>query len=163
MTLFDYVVLTIISISVFLSVMRGFVREVLALVGWVGAFLAAIMLTGTVSGWIAPSIADERLRAVTAFAGVFFATLLAASMLALAFSRLVKKAGLGLEDRVLGGVFGLARGLLIVVLLVLLAGVTKLPRQPAWNNALLSPPLEALAGAIKPWLPRGLSRYISYD
>ena len=163
MTLFDYAVLTVISVSVFLSVMRGFVREVMALAGWIGAFLAAVMLTGTVSDWIAPSIADERLRALTAFAGVFFATLLAAGMLALAFSRLVKKAGLGLEDRVLGGVFGLARGLLIVVLLVLVAGVTKLPKQPAWNNALLSPPLEALAGEIRPWLPRGLSRYISYD
>ena len=163
MTLFDYVVLTIVCLSVFLSVMRGFVREVLALVGWVGAFVAAITLSGPVSVWMAPNIADERWRAVAAFAGVFFATLLLASLIAMAFSRLLKAAGLRLEDRVLGGVFGLARGLLIVMVLVLLAGVTKLPKQPAWNDAMLSPPLEALAGAVKPWLPQGLSRYISYD
>jgi membrane protein required for colicin V production len=163
MTLFDYVVLTIVCLSVFLSVMRGFVREVLALVGWIGAFVAAMTLGGPVSAWMAPNIADERWRAVAAFGGVFFATLLLASLVAIAFSRLLKAAGLRLEDRVLGGVFGLARGLLIVMVLVLLGGVTKLPKQPAWNDAMLSPPLEALAGAVKPWLPQGLSQYISYD
>ena len=59
--------------------------------------------------------------------------------------------------------FGLARGLLIVMVLVLLAGLTALPRQPAWRDAMLSPPLEALAGALKPWLPQIVSSNISYD
>jgi len=63
----------------------------------------------------------------------------------------------------LGGIFGFARGLLIVMVAVLLAGLTPLPRQPAWANAVLSPPLEALASALKPWLPQVFSRNISYD
>lgn len=163
MTLFDYAVLIIIGASVCLSLLRGFAREVLALVGWVIAFIAASLLAGTVAGFLTTTIASEALRVLTAFVAVFLATLIAASLIALAVSRLIRSAGLGMEDRMLGSVFGLARGLLIVMVLTLLAGLTALPRQPAWTNAMLSPPLEALAGAIKPWLPQTVSRYISYD
>ncbi|MGZ5093976.1 MAG: CvpA family protein [Burkholderiales bacterium] len=163
MTLFDYVVLTIIAASVIVSVMRGFAREVLALAGWVLAFIAANALSAMVADWFAPIISDGSLRALTAFVAVFIVTLIAASLLAMGVSRLLKGAGLGLEDRLLGGFFGLARGVLIVMLIVLLAGLTALPRQPAWSDAMLSPPLEALAGAVKPWLTQAVSRYISYD
>lgn len=162
MTVFDYVVISIICISVALSVMRGFVREVLGLVGWIAAFVAAITLSGPFSQLMVTSVPDERLRAIAAFLGVFFATLLLMAFIAWAFSRMLKSAGLGLEDRVLGGVFGLARGFLVVMVLVLLAGLTSLPKQPAWTNAALSPPLEALAQHMKPWLPNVLARYISY-
>ena len=53
--------------------------------------------------------------------------------------------------------------MLIVLVLVLLGGLTAAPRQPAWNEAMLSPALEALAGKMKPWLPQILSRNLSYD
>jgi membrane protein required for colicin V production len=163
MTLFDYVVLTIVAASVIVSVMRGFAREVLALAGWVLAFIAANALSAMVAEWFAPISSDGSLRALMAFVAVFILTLIAASLLAMGVSRLLKGAGLGLEDRLLGGFFGLARGVLIVMLIVLLAGLTALPRQPAWSDAMLSPPLEALAGTIKPWLTQAVSRYISYD
>jgi membrane protein required for colicin V production len=163
MTLFDYVVLTIVGASVIVSVMRGFAREVLALAGWVLAFFAANALSGTVAGWFVSFIPEGSVRALTAFVAVFIVTLIAASLIAMAVSRLLKGSGLGLEDRLLGGFFGLARGVLIVMLIVLLAGLTALPRQPAWSDAMLSPPLEALAGAVKPWLTQAISRYISYD
>jgi membrane protein required for colicin V production len=163
MTAFDYAVLIIIGSSVVLSVLRGFAREVLALAGWVIAFITANALSGIVAEWLAPFIRDGSLRTLTAFVSVFIVTLIAVSLLAMAVSRLLKNAGLGLEDRLLGGFFGLARGLLIVLTLVLLSGLTALPRQPAWSDAMLSPPLEALAAAMKPWLPQAVSRYLSYD
>jgi membrane protein required for colicin V production len=50
-----------------------------------------------------------------------------------------------------------------VMVVVLLAGLTTLPRQPVWNNAMLSAPLEALAVFVKPWLPQYLSQRITYD
>jgi membrane protein required for colicin V production len=163
MTLFDYAVLVIVGASVVVSVMRGFARELLALAGWVIAFFAANTLSGPVAGWFVPVISDGSLRALTAFVAVFVVTLIIVSLLAIAASRMLKSAGLGLEDRLLGGFFGLARGMLIVMVIVLLAGLTALPRQPAWSDAMLSPPLEALAGALKPWLTQTVSRYISYD
>jgi membrane protein required for colicin V production len=163
MTLFDYVVLTIVGASVIVSVMRGLAREVLALAGWVLAFVVANALSGAVAGSFTSMISDGSVRALTAFVAVFVVTLIAMSLLALGVSRLLKGAGLGLEDRLLGSVFGLARGVLIVMVMVLLAGLTALPRQPAWSDAMLSPPLEALARLIKPWLTQAVSRYISYD
>jgi membrane protein required for colicin V production len=163
MTLFDYVVLTIVGASVVVSLMRGLAREVLALAGWVLAFVVANALSGAVAGSFTSVISDGSVRALTAFVAVFVVTLIAVSLLALGVSRLLKGAGLGLEDRLLGSVFGLARGVLIVMVMVLLAGLTALPRQPAWSDAMLSPPLEALARVIKPWLTQAVSRYISYD
>lgn len=163
MTLFDYAVLTIVGGSVLLSIFRGFVREVLALAAWVIAFIAAGLLGNVVAGWLATSISDESVRVLVAFVAVFVATLISMSLIALAVSGLMRKAGLGLEDRVLGSFFGLARGMLIVMLLVLLAGLTALPRQPAWTDAMLSAPLEALAGAAKPWLPQVIAGNVSYD
>jgi membrane protein required for colicin V production len=90
-------------------------------------------------------------------------TLLGMVLLSLALVELVRAAGLGFADRVLGLAFGLARGALVVLTLVLLAGLTRLPEHPAWRDAMLSPPLEVLAIAVKPWLPGEVSRRIRYD
>jgi membrane protein required for colicin V production len=102
-------------------------------------------------------------RVLAAFVSVFIVTLVVTSIAAMIAARLLRNAGLGLEDRLLGGFFGFARGLLIVLVLVLAAGLTALPRQPAWSDAILSPPLEALAGVMKPWLPQAVAQYLSYD
>lgn len=163
MTLFDYIVLTIVGVSVIVSVMRGFAREVLALAGWVLAFIAANALSARVADWFSSFVSQPSVRALIAFGAVFIVTLVLMSIVGMALARVLKSAGLGLEDRLLGGFFGLARGVLIVMLLVLLGGLTGLPRQPSWSEAMLSPPLEALAGVVKPWLTQAVSRYISYD
>jgi membrane protein required for colicin V production len=67
------------------------------------------------------------------------------------------------EDRVLGALFGAARGVLMVTALVLLAGLTTLPQQPAWRTALLRSPAEGLALQVRPWLPQDVSQRIRYD
>jgi membrane protein required for colicin V production len=163
MTLFDLAVLVVVGLSVLLSVIRGLVREVLALAAWVVAFLAANLLAGEVAPWLPEAIPSEEFRLLTGFVVVFVAVLIAMSVLAIMVSKLVKSAGLGLEDRLLGSVFGLARGLLVVMVVVLLAGLTSLPRQAVWRNAVLSDPLEALAGQVKAWLPADLAQRITYD
>jgi membrane protein required for colicin V production len=163
MTLFDYAVLTIIGVSVLLSVIRGFVREVLALASWVVAFFVASLLSGRVAEWMAGMITNDLGRTLVAFGAVFIATLLGMSLIALALSGLIRRAGLGMEDRLLGSFFGFARGLLIVLTLVLIGGLTGAPRQPVWHEAMLSPMLEAIAGKVKPWLPQIWSSNLSYD
>ena len=163
MTAFDYAVLFIIGSSVLISVVRGFTREALSLLGWVIAFFLANALGGLVAQWFAPLISDGSLRVLAGFVTVFVVALIIASVAAMAASRLLRNAGLGLEDRLLGGFFGFARGMLIVLALVLVSGLTALPRQPLWSDAMLSPPLEALAAALKPWLPQALARHLSYD
>jgi membrane protein required for colicin V production len=163
MTLFDLAVLVVVGLSILLSVIRGLVREVLALAAWVVAFLVANLLAGQVAPWLPDAVPSEEFRLLAGFLGVFVAVLIAMSVLAIMVSKLVKNAGLGLEDRLLGSVFGFARGLLVVMVAVLLAGLTSLPRQAVWRNAVLSDPLEAFAGQVKTWLPADLAQRITYD
>ena len=163
MTLFDYAVLVIIALSVLFGVMRGLVREVLSLVAWITAFVAANFLAAEVAALLPKGWATEELRLLIGFMVVFLVVLVVMSVLAILASKLVKSAGLGWEDRGFGGSFGLVRGLLVVLILVLLAGLTSLPRQPAWRNAALSGPFETAAKYVKTWLPKDLSQRIKYD
>jgi membrane protein required for colicin V production len=163
MTVFDYAVLVIVGLSILVSIMRGLVREVLALLAWVAAFAVAVLFGADVAAHMPAAIPSEELRLLAGFVTVFFGVLLAMSLAAIAISRLVKSAGLGVEDRMFGMLFGFARGALIVLVLVLLAGLTALPRDPLWRNAMLSSPLEAFAIHVKVWLPGDLSRRIKYD
>lgn len=162
MTIVDIIVLAVIGISVLLGVIRGLVREVLALAAWVVSFLAANLAAPEVARWMPEAMASEEIRLLIGFVGVFAVMLVGLSVVAILVSKLVKIAGLGMTDRVLGGVFGLTRGLLVVMILVLLAGLTSLPRQPVWRNAVLSDPLEKIAGHIKTWLPAAMSKRIKY-
>jgi len=163
MTLVDIAVAVIVGLSVLLSLIRGLVREVLALAAWVVAFLSANLLAAPVAPWLPDVIPSEELKLMAGFICVFVAVLIAMSVLAILASKLVKSAGLGVEDRLLGGAFGLARGMLVVIVIVLLAGLTSLPRQAVWRNAVLSGPLETLAVHSKAWLPADLAQRITYE
>jgi membrane protein required for colicin V production len=162
MTVIDIIVLAIVGISVLIGVLRGLVREVLALVAWVAAFLVANLLAPDAAKLLPQAMASEEIRLLVSFVVVFIVMLVGLSVLAILASKVVKVVGLGPADRVVGGVFGLARGVLVVMILVLLAGLTSLPRQPMWRNAALSSPLEAFAGHVKAWLPADLSKRIKY-
>jgi membrane protein required for colicin V production len=162
MTVIDIAVLVIVGISVLIGVLRGLVREVLALVAWVGAFLLANLLAPDAAKLLPQTMASEEILLLVSFVVVFIVALVGLSVLAIIGSKVVKVVGLGPADRVVGGFFGLARGVLIVMILVLLAGLTSLPRQPMWRNAALSGPLEACAGYVKGWLPADLSKRIKY-
>lgn len=163
MTVFDYAVLTIVGLSILLSIIRGLVREALALLAWAVGFIAASLLAADLAALLPPEIPGEQLRLLAGFAGVFLGVMLLMSLLAIFVSKLVKSAGFAVEDRVLGGVFGLVRGMLVVMVLVLLAGLTSLPRQPVWRDAVLSDPLETVAGQVKSWLPARFAQRITYD
>jgi len=163
MTLFDYTVLLIVGLSILLSVMRGAVREILALSSWVAAFLVANAYGVWLAAQLPAAIPGEALKLLAAFIILFLTTLLLMSLFTIALSELVKTVGLGTFDRGLGAIFGLARGLLIVMVLVLLAGLTSLPQQHFWRDAMFSSPLEALTIKAKIWLPEDFSKRLSYD
>ena len=162
MTIVDIAVLAIIGISIALGVLRGLVREVLALVAWVAAFLLSNFLAPEAAKLLPQGMGSEEIRLLVSYVIVFIIVLVALSVLAILASKLVKVVGLGASDRAVGGIFGLARGVLVVMILVLLAGLTALPRQSAWRDAVLRGPLEAVAGYVKAWLPADLSKRIKY-
>lgn len=163
MTAFDYVVLAILGLSVLLSVWRGAVRELFALAAWIIAFFVAQFYGPEVAVLLPAAIENGSIRLLVGVVLVFIAVLIVAGLLALLLSKLVRAVGLGLADRMLGGVFGLLRGMLVVLILVLLCGLTAAPRQLVWREAMLSAPLEAAALTVKSYLPIELSKRISYE
>ena len=162
MTAFDYVVLTILIASVVVSVLRGLVKEVLSLVAWIAAFIVANLYGAEMAALLPDAVPAGTLRLVAGFAILFVGTLLIAALVNRAIAHIIEASGLKIVDRGLGGLFGFARGALIVVTLVILAGMTGLPREPVWRNALLSPLAESAARTIKPWLPDEWARHIVF-
>lgn len=163
MTSFDYAVLLIVGFSVLLSVMRGVVREILALLAWGAAFVVANAFSGQLIPMLPATIPNESLRYLAAFVMLFLVTLLVMSLITIALSEVIKNLGLKPADRMMGALFGLVRGMLIALVIVLVAGLTALPRQPFWRNAMFSAPLEAVAQMVKPWLPEDFSKRINYE
>ncbi len=162
MTLLDYAVLIIIGFSIALSIMRGLMKELLALAAWVLAFFLAWLFGGQAATLMPAEIPGDELRALAGYIATFFLVLLMMSLVSFAVSQLIKSAGLSVEDRMLGAIFGLVRGIAVVMTLVLLAGATALPGQPFWRDAVLRPQLERTAIVIKSWLPPAVSQHIRY-
>ena len=162
MTSFDYAVLIIIGISIVVSMMRGAVREVLAIAGWLAAIFAAKTYAIELVPLLPADIPTESLKILAAHIIVFFGVLVIASLLTIALSSLIKKIGLNWFNRFLGGFFGFARGLIIVCVLVFLAGLTNFPKDVRWTNAMFSSPLEALVKSALPLLPLAVTKHIKY-
>lgn len=143
--------------------MRGAVREVLAIMGWLAAIFAAKTYATEIAPLLPADIPTESLKILAAHVIVFFGVLVIASLLTIALSSLIKKIGLNWFNRFLGGFFGFVRGLIIVCVLVFLAGLTSFPKDARWTNAMFSSPLEALVKTLLPWLPPNVAKHVAYD
>ena len=163
MTGFDYIVLTVLGLSVLVSLVRGAVREVVALASWIVSGFVAIRFAPSVSALFPSVVTSPEIRVAAAFIVVLVTCLLFFALVSLLLTKLMAKSGMNGTDRTLGALFGLLRGLVILVLLVLLGGLTPLPREPAWRNAMFSPPLEALAIYARGYLPQRFTEHIRFD
>ena len=159
MTGFDFAVLGITMLSLLLGLWRGLVYEVLSLLGWPIALVSSKLYAANVAP-LMPG--QETLRLVLAYVAVFIAALILWGLFAWLISKLVKSVGLGWLDRVLGGIFGILRGALVILVLVWLAGLTEVPEYPIWRNAQTSKPAEDAALLAKAWLPEPIAKRIHY-
>ena len=163
MTWLDYAVLGVFAASIVLGAWRGLLREVISILGWVIAFLAANLLAGPLGAAMPQSIPTPELRVAAAFMAVFAGALIVTSLAGLLLSKVVRAVGLGGVDRLLGALFGAARGLLIVLAAALLAGLTSASRQPFWRDSASGALLAQAALALKPLLPQTLAERLRYD
>jgi len=161
-TIFDYLVLFVLAASVVISTMRGLVKEILSLVSWVIAFVLANAYGAQLAPLLPSMIPGETVRLMVAFVALFVGVRILMGLLMMAVDSLVKASGLSLADRGLGGLFGLGRGIVIVLAGVILCGMTSIPQQAFWKNALLSPIAESGARTVKPFLPAALARHIKF-
>ena len=163
MTWLDYAIIAVLVISMIWSALRGVVREIVSLGGWIIAFLAANLFAGPLAAHLPQLIAGETLRALAAFLAIFICALVLTALVGMLMSRLVNAVGLGAADKALGALFGLARGMIVILVAALLAGLTSAPRQAWWKDSVSGEPLKHTALALKPWLPDSFAQRLRYD
>jgi membrane protein required for colicin V production len=163
MSWLDYAVAGVLAVSVLLGAWRGLVREVISVLGWIIAFLAANLLAGPMGPSMPQAIPTPELRVAVAFVAVFLGALVLSSLAGMLLSKIVRSVGLGGVDRLLGAAFGAARGILLVAAAAVLAGLTSAPRQDYWRESASGPLLVQIALALKPLLPQTLTERLRYD
>ena len=162
MTSFDYALLFVLGCSVIIGTIRGFVREVVSLISWVVAFIVANIYGKTLVPMLPSVIPGDTLRLIIAFVALFIVVRIAMVLFAKAIDALITAGGLSGLNRCLGSFFGLLRGVLISLVLVLLCGMTAIPQQSFWKNAVFSPYAEQIAIMTLPFLPESIALHIKY-
>lgn len=162
MTWFDYTVIIIAVWSILLGWWRGFVYEVLSLLGWVAAYAVARWQAVNLAALMPAELGIEAIKVTVAFVLLFVATLIVSGIAVWLLLKLIKLTGLGWIDGLFGSLFGMLRGMLLMLMLVLLAGLTDLPKKPFWREAKLSKPLESMALASLVWLPDSVARRVHF-
>lgn len=158
----DYAILAMLAISAVISVFRGFIREALSLVGWVAAVWLAITFSGDLATLLEGQVEVPSVRQALAFFVIFVGVLLLTAVAIWLAGLLVDKTGLTGTDRMLGVIFGIARGLVIVALLVVAAGMTPLPQDPWWQDSTFLPHFESMAREIRELLPPDIAARLNY-
>lgn len=162
MTIFDYLVFFVLICSVVISTLRGLVKEILSLLSWIVAFMLANAYGEALAAMLPEVIPGTLTRLIVAFVALFIGVRLLMMLLSMAIEAIIRAAGLTVADRGLGGLFGLARGVVLVMAAVLLCGMTTIPQQAFWKEALLSPLAETAARTIKPYLPGDFARHVHF-
>ena len=135
----DYIIIGMISFSIIVSLLRGFVREVMSLASWVVAFIVASQFYPYLATYLT-QIDSPYLRNGTAIGILFVLTLIVGAVLNYIIAQLVDKTGLTGPDRVLGAAFGLLRGVLIVAaILFFLDTFTNFEQTEWWKDSQLIP------------------------
>lgn len=162
MTVFDFVVIAVVLLSILVGVWRGLAHEALSIIGLVIGYMLARSYAHSLGVMIPATSGPEYVRVMIAFVAIFVAVVFAFDAVAWGISKLMGKVGLSWLNRVLGGCFGIVRGALVILIMVWLAGMTSLPQQGFWKEARFSPPLVQLALAQSSWLPGDLAQRLHY-
>ena len=158
----DYGILIIVALSALISVMRGFVREALSLAAWVAAFWVAFAFHQHLAALFINHIETPSIRLISAFALLFVVTLVICAIINSLIAQLVKKTGLSGTDRMLGVLFGIARGAVVVAILALLAGLTPLPADPWWKESIFIVHFQSMAIWLQQFLPPDIAKNFQY-
>lgn len=135
----DLVILGIVVISSLISLSRGFVKEALSLVIWIFAGVVAWMFGGSLAHHLQAYIDIPSVRTIAACALLFVVTLLVGGLINFLLAQLIRATGLTGTDRLLGMVFGAARGLFLVVILVGLLSLAPVEQDAWWQQSTLVP------------------------
>lgn len=161
MSWLDWTLLAVLLLSAVIGLWRGLVYEVLSVAVWVGAFWLAQAFAAPAGAWLPVDGFSEPLQVAMGFAAVFLVAAFTGGALAWLVKKLVESVGLRPVDRVLGGVFGLLRGLVMLLGLALVVNMTPLKSHTRWVESPVAGRLSATLHTIRPLLPEALARHMS--
>lgn len=162
MAVFDILALAVVAISMIVSMIRGVIAEVTSLVTWIIAFVVAKMFAVPFAELALSSIQPPELAVVTGFILLFIAAWLVQHFLRSLLTAAVTAVGLGGINRILGGLFGAVKGVLIVTLVVLVCAFTDLPQTEGWRQSFSAVYFESLAQLAVPYLPPFIGGQVRY-
>lgn len=156
----DYVIIAILTFSVVVGLLRGFIREVLTIVVWVLAFYIAIAYASTVSAALSTTIVNASMRYIVSFVLLLICMLFIGAIINYLMGKIIKTTGLSGTDRVLGLGFGLIRGVLLIGVLVMFAMHTTLIDDPWWKESQTIGQFEQVGDSIKSFLPEEWTKWL---
>ena len=162
-TWLDLLLLGVMLISGLLAMIRGFIREVLSITAWAAAAVATLLLYNKLLPIAKANISSDIVAAGAVVGGVFLVTLLIVSVITVRISDLILDSRIGALDRTLGFLFGLARGLVIVVVAFLFfTWLVPPPKQPdGVRNAKSLRALQLTGNWLQDLLPQDMDNYVS--
>lgn len=149
----DAALLAVLAISVIVGLLRGFVFEVLSLVGWIAAWFAAQWFAPLASPYVPIGVPGSALNLGAAFALVFVAALILWAIAARLIRLLIQATPLSVPDRGLGALFGALRGVVLLLAVAAVVGLTPAVRSAAWQQSRGAGVLAALLDGLMPLLP----------
>lgn len=161
MNILDWCVLAFLAASVLLGVLRGGVKEVLGLGGWIGGMVFAFLGAPLIAPLLQDVIAAANLRWVAAYILIFIAIRVLAWGLGKLLSEIIAAAKLGAFDKFLGALFGVFRAVVVTLFLAFLCMMTRMPGTPLWQSSTSAPILQNLVTALTPFLPADAQRWIT--
>lgn len=156
----DWTLLAVLAVSVIIGLVRGFVFEVLSLLGWLVAWFGAQWAVPQVSPYLPVGEAGSALRVGVGFALCFFVVLLAWSLLAKLVRMLVRATPLTVPDRLLGAGFGLLRGAVLLLAVATAVALTPVADSQAWRQSQGARWLALAMLGLKPLLPGDVARFL---
>lgn len=149
----DGVIAGIILLSSLISLIRGFLKELVSLGVWVLGSWLAIIFHDQAAVALAPYITDATIRDITSFGVIFLSVLIFGMLFNYILSFIVTKSGLSGTDRLLGMVFGGARGMLLVAVVILVVSSTAFVQDEWWKNSVLIHHFQVLVDWLRDFLP----------
>ncbi|MFP6824658.1 MAG: CvpA family protein [Pseudohongiellaceae bacterium] len=134
----DVAILVVTGISSLYGLWRGLIKEVFSLLSWIAALVIARVYSGMLASWLLILIESDSVRYVTAFAILFVVVMVLGTLITHSISKLLTTVGLKLVDRLLGGAFGVARGLIIVLVIIFITGLF-VSETEQWQQSRLIP------------------------
>lgn len=154
----DYGILGIISVSVLFGLLRGFVREAMSLMTWIVAGILGTLYCDEVGAWFT-SISVVGVRLLLAFILIVLVTLIVGGIISHLISKLIKSTKFSITDRIIGILFGLARGIAVIALVVLIVQPSIISKKDIWKTSVLVPQFEPVSLWIKAQLPEELLKF----